>query len=68
MPELHIDQNLAAASTLPSRYYTDPNFLLIEEEKIFARTWQLVAFAEQLAEPGSYVTAQVGREPVLLVR
>ena len=34
-------------------------------ERIFARTWQFAAHVSQLPEPGSYLTATAGRQPVL---
>ncbi|MFM8394813.1 MAG: aromatic ring-hydroxylating oxygenase subunit alpha, partial [Acidobacteriota bacterium] len=35
---------------------------------IFSRTWQLVGRLDQLPVPGSYITVEIGREPVLIVR
>ena len=34
---------LSRASTLPKRYYLDPSVLELEKERVFGRTWQLVA-------------------------
>lgn len=62
------EPNLARASTLPSRWYSDPAVLDAEQRAIFARTWQLVGRAEQVAEPGGYFTAQIANEPLLIVR
>src|SRR5262249_150088 len=48
-PRLHTDINeqIECAHTLASRFYTDPQILEIEREKIFRRTWQLVGTADQ---------------------
>lgn len=62
------DPNLADASTLPSRYYTEPKYLQEEVERVFGRTWQLAARLDQLSDTGSYVTTEVAGEPILLVR
>jgi choline monooxygenase len=62
------EPRLERATTLPSSYYTDPRLLTAENERIFARTWQLVGHAEQVREQGSYFTAVVGNEPVVVVR
>ena len=43
---------LSRASTLPSRYYLDPDVLELEKDRVFGRTWQLVARAEELAAGG----------------
>lgn len=62
------DPRLSFASTLPSRFYSDPAVLDAEQRAIFARTWQLVGRAEQVGEPGAYFTAKVANEPLLVVR
>jgi choline monooxygenase len=57
-----------ATRSLPGVAYTDP--LLYEQEltEVFERAWILVGHVSELAQPGDYVTANVGREPVLVVR
>ena len=59
---------LEEAHTLPAGFYTDPRVFELERATTFSRNWQLVARADQVAEPGRYVTAEVAGEPVLLVR
>jgi choline monooxygenase len=66
--EYAFDERLAFASTPPSRWYTDPAFLARERDRVFARTWQLVGRAEQVAEPGDYFTAIVAGEPLVVAR
>ena len=44
--------NLARASTLPARWYTDPAIHALEQERIFARTWQPVGRVDQVRQPG----------------
>ncbi len=66
--EFQVDEHLPHASTIPSWCYTDPTTLPVERERIFARTWQLVGREDQAAAPGSYFTASVAGEPLLLVR
>ncbi|HYL98324.1 MAG TPA: SRPBCC family protein [Blastocatellia bacterium] len=63
-----IDERLERASTLSSRFYTDPQTLEIERRKIFHSTWQYVGRTEQLPEPGSFFTIEVGGEPVLIAK
>src|SRR5688500_15224888 len=63
-----IDPDIARAESLPPPYYTDPEVLVRERRSVFARTWQLVARADQVAENGAYVTAELGGESVLIVR
>jgi choline monooxygenase len=68
MTDYRFDPNLARAETLPSAYYADPAVLEREQRDVFGRSWQLVGRAEQLAAPGSYFTATVGGEPLVVVR
>jgi choline monooxygenase len=48
--------------------YTDPAVLAAERSRLFARAWALVADAQELAAPGSYVTASAGGIPLAVVR
>ncbi len=59
---------LAEAWTIPAPWYVDPRVYDLERRTVFARTWQLVGRAEQVREPGQYVTAELAGEPVLVVR
>ncbi len=59
---------LERAHTLPSSWYTDPAVLAAERAAVFARSWQCVGRAEQVAKPGEYLTADVAGEPVIVVR
>jgi choline monooxygenase len=62
------DRDPARAETLPSRLYTEPAYAKLERDRIFARSWQLVARTDQLSEVGAFVTADVAGEPLVLVR
>ncbi len=55
------------ASSL-SGLYTDAAVLHAERDGLFARSWALVADAEELEAPGSYVTASPGGIPLAVVR
>ncbi|MFO0679330.1 MAG: aromatic ring-hydroxylating dioxygenase subunit alpha [Polyangiaceae bacterium] len=59
---------LDRASTVPSGWYHDARVAELERRAVFGQSWQLVARAEQLGNPGDYVTADVAGEPVLVVR
>jgi choline monooxygenase len=53
--------------TPPYSWYTDPEILRLERERIFLSAWQYVGHTGQLAQPG-YFAARVGRTPVVVTR
>ncbi|MDB5100621.1 MAG: putative oxidoreductase [Cyanobacteria bacterium RYN_339] len=62
------EADVAAASTLPARWYVDPGFFPVERERIFMRTWQQVGRLDQLPEPGMFFTTEVAGEPLVILR
>ena len=63
-----LDATLAGGATLPASWYSDPAVLALERERIFARTWQCVAHAADVTEPGSYATGFAGQIPIVVTR
>src|SRR5438309_6913206 len=61
-----LETDVARASTLPSTVYLDPAVLAREKDRIFARTWQLVAHRNELARPGDFKPTTILDEPILL--
>lgn len=68
MDTYSIDADIAKAFSLPASLYFDPAVFSMENEKIFARTWQVVGHRRQVAAPGDYFTFDLQGEPLLLVR
>ncbi|HYY43183.1 MAG TPA: SRPBCC family protein [Pyrinomonadaceae bacterium] len=64
----NFDARLAYAATPPAAWYTDPRVLTAEQQRVFARTWQLVGRAAEVARPGQYFTATVADEPLIVAR
>ncbi len=56
------------AWTIPAPWYVDPRVMELELRTTFARTWQLAGRADQVREPGQYVTWELAGEPVVVVR
>jgi choline monooxygenase len=54
--------------TLPFSWYSDEELLRRERRAIFARSWQYAGRAEQVAEPGSFLTTDAGGIPLLVTR
>lgn len=65
---LEINADIARAWTLPASLYTDVRVFAAEKERIFARTWQVVGHAGQVANPGDYFTTELAGEPLVFVR
>ena len=58
----------ASGTALPARFYRDPDVVELEHRRIFERSWQFAAHVSSLPNPGSYLTANAGRQPVLVLR
>lgn len=67
-PDWLLPQPLEAASALPAPFYTDAGAAALERELVFARGWQLISPAAQLAAAGDHVVDEIGGVPVVLVR
>jgi choline monooxygenase len=67
-----IDPEIGGASTLPGRFYSDPEVFERCRERVFARAWHLVGDTDQVKVPGQVwpVTLLEGLlgEPILLTR
>ncbi|MDQ3873996.1 MAG: aromatic ring-hydroxylating dioxygenase subunit alpha [Actinomycetota bacterium] len=57
----------AGAATLPFSWYSDPDILRREQERIFRRSWQYVGHTGQLVRPGDYFTSRAGDVPVVVL-
>jgi choline monooxygenase len=58
----------AGGRTIPFDWYCDPAVLRLERERIFRRAWQYAGRIDQVAEPGSFFTCDLGGVPVVVVR
>lgn len=63
-----LDPDVARAHTLPSSYYLDETVLDLEKHAVFWKTWQVIGYREQVANPGDYFTFDLVGEPLLIVR
>jgi choline monooxygenase len=62
------DDPLEKASTIPSPWYFDPRIALLENERVFAHTWQVAGRVDQVREKGQFFTAELGEEPIVVAR
>jgi phenylpropionate dioxygenase-like ring-hydroxylating dioxygenase large terminal subunit len=55
-------------TTLPYAWYSDPEVLRREQERIFRSAWQYAGHTGQLPESGGFFSAHAGRTPVVVTR
>lgn len=48
--------------------YLDPGLFALEMQRLWARSWLYVGHTSQVPSPGDFITAQLGAQPVLMVR
>lgn len=60
--------SLAEASALPSEVYFCPEFYAREMKNVFGKEWHWVCRADEVKEPGQWITSQIGYEPVIVSR
>jgi len=61
------ERPLEEAHTPPSSWYTEPELYRLEARAVFASSWHAVARADQLREPGDFVTTSIAGNPVFAV-
>ena len=50
------------------RVYTDPDLFELEIERIFGHAWLFVGHTSQVPTAGDFITTDLGRQPVIMVR
>jgi len=55
-------------TTLPAKYYADPQYYEIERREIFNKEWQCVGFEYQLEAEGAYVREEIAGTDVFVRR
>ena len=54
---------------VPYRVFADPEIYRTERDRVFlGPTWQYLALADELPEPGDYKTTSIGERSVILTR
>ena len=52
LPRVEIDSDIRAAATLPARVYSDPGYFQLQQQNVFAKSWQWAADAGRVKAPG----------------
>lgn len=59
---------LAEAHTIPAPWYFDTRIAELERHRVFDKTWQAIGRAEQVAQPGQFISMEIAGEPIVVVR
>ena len=59
---------LVMPTRIHRKVYTDPAIFDLEMERIWGRAWIFIGHESQVPEAGNYITLQMGRMPVVMVR
>jgi phenylpropionate dioxygenase-like ring-hydroxylating dioxygenase large terminal subunit len=63
---MHAD--LLEGWSLPAWTYSDPEFFALEQERVFAPSWQVVCHESDVASPGDWHTLEYLGESVIVIR
>ena len=67
-PEMVPDKYRLGRAFVPKTRYLEPEFLKLELEKLFTRTWLMACRTEELQKVGSFVEYEIGSHSILVVR
>ena len=59
---------MAFETTLPGRYFFDPEIYAVEQERLFGQMWACVGRADALPNAGDFRTVELAGESIILVR
>jgi choline monooxygenase len=62
------NDSLDHAWTIPSPWYFDQRIHELEQQSVFAKTWQAVGRGDQVPEKGNFFTADIAGEPIVVTR
>jgi choline monooxygenase len=66
--QANCERPFSDARSMPPAVYTSPDFLALEQIRIFHREWLCVGRASALAEAGDYLTADIDGQPIVVLR
>jgi choline monooxygenase len=63
-----LERPIAEASSLPNACYTEPAWQALEYDRLFARTWFVAGFTQDIPNPGDAMPVQAAGMPLLILR
>ena len=61
-------QQSGIIETLKARVYLDPEVMRIEQQNIFATSWQYAGHTEKLAKAGDFIVVEIAGESIIVIR
>ncbi len=52
LPRIEIDDDIRVSSTLPAAVYSKPEYFRVQQERVFAKSWQYATDAARVKAPG----------------
>jgi phenylpropionate dioxygenase-like ring-hydroxylating dioxygenase large terminal subunit len=68
VPRTKAPEPVLSTKAMTGERYWSREFMELEWERLWTRTWLIVGREDQFREAGEYVTQEIGRESVLVVR
>ena len=62
------DPDPSRSLSLRAEAYTDPVWFALDGREIIAKSWQWICHAEKVRAPGSYTTAEIAGNPIVVIR
>ncbi|WP_018156476.1 aromatic ring-hydroxylating oxygenase subunit alpha [Demetria terragena] len=63
-----LHQRRRPGHALDGEFYTSPTVFEVDIDAVFSRTWIFVATEAEIREPGDYLTVEIGRSSVIVLR
>ncbi|MGY8993567.1 MAG: aromatic ring-hydroxylating oxygenase subunit alpha [Rhodospirillales bacterium] len=65
---LNAIERLIEPGRVSRRVYTDPEVFELEMQRVFGRSWLFVGHDSQIPNSGDFLTTELGRQPVIMIR
>jgi len=68
MTKQEVIRPLDESGLVAKEAYYQPEYLALEKERLWPRTWQMACRAEEIPEVGDYLTYEIADESIVIVR
>jgi len=66
--EAKLAENKPRPDFIPASDYVSPEFLQLEQERLWPKAWQMACREEEVANVGDYVTYEIAGESIVIIR